>query len=56
MRSEAWPKLFRDNDEAYAELNEGQQAIAEKLFKGLTEKGTDNREIRRPIEGERFVS
>ena len=37
-------------DEAYAELNEKQQAIAEKLFKGLTEKGSDNREIRRPME------
>ena len=42
--------LSRHADEAYAELNDGQKAIAEKLFKGLTEKGTDNREIRRPME------
>ncbi|HEX8290559.1 MAG TPA: hypothetical protein VF570_02310, partial [Pyrinomonadaceae bacterium] len=46
-------------EEAYDELGtpgqkEGQQSprqhIAEKLFKGLTEKGADNREIRRPVE------
>ncbi|HKB68888.1 MAG TPA: hypothetical protein VKC61_23805 [Pyrinomonadaceae bacterium] len=42
--------LSRHADEAYAELNDRQKAIAEKLFKGLTEKGTDNREIRRPME------
>lgn len=42
--------LSRHADEAYAELNDKQKAIAEKLFKGLTEKGTDNREIRRPME------
>jgi WD40 repeat protein/energy-coupling factor transporter ATP-binding protein EcfA2 len=42
--------LSRHADEAYAELNDAQKAIAEKLFKGLTEKGTDNREIRRPME------
>jgi WD40 repeat protein/energy-coupling factor transporter ATP-binding protein EcfA2 len=42
--------LSRHADEAYAELSDEQQAIAEKLFKGLTEKGTDNREIRRPME------
>ena len=42
--------LSRHADEAYAELNEEQTAIAEKLFKGLTEKGADNREIRRPME------
>ncbi len=42
--------LSRHADEAYAELNDAQQAIAEKLFKGLTEKGADNREIRRPME------
>jgi len=42
--------LSRHADEAYAELNDNQQVIAEKLFKGLTEKGTDNREIRRPME------
>lgn len=42
--------LSRHADEAYAELSDGQEVIAEKLFKGLTEKGTDNREIRRPME------
>jgi WD40 repeat protein len=42
--------LSRHADEAYAELDDSQKAIAEKLFKGLTEKGTDNREIRRPME------
>jgi WD40 repeat protein/energy-coupling factor transporter ATP-binding protein EcfA2 len=42
--------LSRHADEAYEELNDAQRAIAEKMFKGLTEKGTDNREIRRPME------
>jgi WD40 repeat protein/energy-coupling factor transporter ATP-binding protein EcfA2 len=42
--------LSRHANEAYAELDDKQKAIAEKLFKGLTEKGTDNREIRRPME------
>jgi hypothetical protein len=42
--------LSRHADEAYAELSETQKAISEKLFKGLTEKGVDNREIRRPME------
>jgi len=42
--------LSRHADEAYAELNDRQKVIAERLFKGLTEKGTDNREIRRPME------
>lgn len=42
--------LSRHADEAYAELNDSQRVIAEKLFKGLTEKGADNREIRRPME------
>src|SRR6185503_14620411 len=42
--------LSKHADEAYAELSESQKPIAEKLFKGLTEKGTDNREIRRPME------
>ncbi len=42
--------LSRHADEAYAELDESQKIIAEKMFKGLTEKGADNREIRRPIE------
>ena len=42
--------LSQHADEAYAELNDSQKMIAEKLFKGLTEKGADNREIRRPME------
>jgi flagellar biosynthesis GTPase FlhF len=42
--------LSRHADEAYEELSAAQKVIAEKLFKGLTEKGTDNREIRRPME------
>jgi WD40 repeat protein len=38
-------------DEAYNELpDERSRKIAEKIFRGLTEKGADNREIRRPIE------
>jgi len=41
--------LSRHADEAYAELSDAQKMIAEKLFKGLTEKGADNREIRRPM-------
>ena len=42
--------LSKHADEAYAELSESQKPIAEKLFKGLTEKGTDSREVRRPME------
>jgi WD40 repeat protein len=43
--------LSRHADEAYGELpDERSRSIAEKMFKGLTEKGADNREIRRPIE------
>jgi WD40 repeat protein len=37
-------------DEAYLELSDGGKKIAEKMFKGLTEKGTDSREVRRPME------
>jgi WD40 repeat protein/energy-coupling factor transporter ATP-binding protein EcfA2 len=38
-------------DEAYAELsNERERRLAERMFKGLTERGADNREIRRPLE------
>ncbi len=41
--------LSRHADEAYNELpDETSRNIAEKLFKSLTEKGSDNREIRRP--------
>jgi tetratricopeptide (TPR) repeat protein/energy-coupling factor transporter ATP-binding protein EcfA2 len=41
--------LSRHADEAYAELpNDRSRALADKLFKSLTEKGSDNREIRRP--------
>jgi WD40 repeat protein len=43
--------LSRHADEAYNELaDDRSRVIAEKIFKGLTEKGTDNREIRRPME------
>src|SRR5262245_53523501 len=41
--------LSKHADEAFNELNEEQQRIAEKMFKLLTEKGDDNREIRRPV-------
>src|SRR5262249_11479847 len=41
--------LSLHDDEAFAELpNEGAGSIAERMFKRLTEKGADNREIRRP--------
>ena len=41
--------LSRHADEAYAELpDDRSRALAEKLFKNLTERGPDNREIRRP--------
>lgn len=42
--------LSRHADEALAELrDERSREVAEKLFKALTEKGSDNREIRRPV-------
>jgi tetratricopeptide (TPR) repeat protein len=41
--------LSRHADEAFDELpDDRSRVIAEKLFKGLTEKGADNRETRRP--------
>ena len=41
--------LSRHADEAFSELpNERSLLIAERLFKALTERGNDNREIRRP--------
>lgn len=41
--------LSRHADEAWSELpDERSRLVAEKLFKSLTEKGADNREIRRP--------
>ncbi len=41
--------LSRHADEAFSELpDDRSRAIAEKLFKALTERGADNREIRRP--------
>ena len=40
--------LSQHADEIYQALDERSQAVAEKLFKCLTEKGPDNREIRRP--------
>jgi energy-coupling factor transporter ATP-binding protein EcfA2 len=42
--------LSHHADEAYSELpDDRHREVAEKLFKALTEKGFDNREIRRPI-------
>ena len=42
--------LSRHADEAFNELpDERHREVTEKLFKALTEKGPDNREIRRPI-------
>ncbi len=42
--------LSRHADEAFNELpNDRSRQLAENIFKALTEKGTDNREIRRPI-------
>ncbi|HEX6731870.1 MAG TPA: peptidoglycan-binding protein, partial [Pyrinomonadaceae bacterium] len=42
--------LSRHADEAFNELpNERSHKVAERLFKALTEKGPDNREIRRPV-------
>src|SRR5712692_9841369 len=40
--------LSEHADEAWAELDERGRLIAERLFKALTERGADNREIRRP--------
>jgi energy-coupling factor transporter ATP-binding protein EcfA2 len=42
--------LSRHADQAYGELNDAQKVIAEKMFKGLTERGADSREVRRPME------
>ena len=43
--------LSRHADEAFATLTtEREQRIAERLFKCLTERGPDNREVRRPTE------
>ncbi len=42
--------LSRHADEAFNELpDDRHRDVAEKLFKALTERGSDNREIRRPI-------
>ncbi|HEX3527144.1 MAG TPA: WD40 repeat domain-containing protein [Thermoanaerobaculia bacterium] len=42
-------ELSRHADEAFNELDsEAERALAERLFRSLTEKGPDNREIRRP--------
>lgn len=40
--------LSKHADEAWGELDERGRLVAEKLFKALTERGADNREIRRP--------
>ncbi len=42
--------LSRHADEAYDELNPGEKYICEKLFKTITEKGSDNVGIRRPTD------
>src|SRR5262249_1952258 len=43
--------LWQQEDEAFGSLaSEGDRKIAERLFKCLTEKGPDNREIRRPTQ------
>lgn len=43
--------LSQHADKAYNELvDEGSKEVAKKVFKGLTEKGPDNREVRRPTE------
>jgi WD40 repeat protein len=42
--------LSRHADEAFNELgSEAERMLAERLFRNLTEKGADNREIRRPM-------
>jgi len=41
--------LSRHADEAYDELDEPGRKLAEQVFRGLTEKGPDNREVRRPL-------
>jgi len=41
--------LSEHADEAFGELPDDRRQIAEKMFKALTEKGEDNREIRRPV-------
>ncbi|HEX5736569.1 MAG TPA: hypothetical protein VF131_27305 [Blastocatellia bacterium] len=40
--------LSLDADKAYEMLSESQKKTAERIFKRLTEKGADNREVRRP--------
>jgi WD40 repeat protein len=41
--------LSRHADEAFNELPGPRRKLAERIFKALTEKGEDNREIRRPL-------
>ncbi|HKS40211.1 MAG TPA: hypothetical protein VJX74_06320, partial [Blastocatellia bacterium] len=41
--------LSKHADEAYNELSEERKEIAKKIFKALTEKGADNREVRRQM-------
>lgn len=41
--------LSRHADEAYNELPESRQMLAENIFRALTEKGSDNRDVRRPL-------
>ena len=42
--------LSRHADEAYQELDEEQQRIAEVMFRCLTERSTEQRDIRRPVQ------
>jgi tetratricopeptide (TPR) repeat protein len=41
--------LSRHADEAYEELTESRRKLAEQIFRCLTERGPDNREVRRPM-------
>lgn len=41
--------LSRHADEAYAELTESRRKLAEQILRCLTERGPDNREVRRPM-------
>ncbi|MFT4640309.1 MAG: WD40 repeat protein [Verrucomicrobiales bacterium] len=47
--------LSRHADEVYQSLSKDDQLVAERLFKALTEKNTDNRGIRRPMSLERLT-
>ena len=42
--------MSRHADEAYEELTAEQRSICEAMFKAITDKGSDNRGVRRPVE------